>query len=450
LRFLKWSAAGIAVLVAAVLALNFVDQDLDPRAAGYFASGVPPSLQPQSGFVLLVGFSAPIGEDPRAYGIERLRRANQVAAGGRPFREDSEKLEVSGSHLLVCMPEKNDCAEVAAANPLWIEELVLDNARLLDRYRELQGATQLFENGLTAMDDGTIWESVYSMSRVQGVYLSQVAMQAGRGNLGEALARLEADAGFQRRWLAETRSILGKMLATRALTRDLLLASQIAGRSKSLASREAEQLRRICAPVDSPGLSLAPGIRFEAAAFSSILDRVRRDREFAFEQGGRRWIGPDLVRLFTLRGATLNHARSIFEAWEALDRVDSRNVAAEAQRLRDRQAAGMLPRVEWLYNPFGKLVVTEVSDFSGYVLRVRDLDALARLVRAQVEVKARGVAPQDVEAFLAKSGPEWMDPFTGAPMRWDAAAHQIWFQPSNERIARDAIGGRKDRVAIAL
>jgi hypothetical protein len=140
----------------------------------------------------------------------------------------------------------------------------------------------------------------------------------------------------------------------------------------------------------------------------------------------------------------------MFEAWEALDRVDSRSVAAEAERLRDRQGSGRAAGVEWLYNPFGKLVVSEFSDYSSYFLRVRDLDALARLVRAQVEVKAGAIAPQDVEAFLAKSAPEWRDPFTGAPMRWDAAARQIWFQPSNERIARDAIGGRKDRVAITL
>jgi hypothetical protein len=191
-RLLKWSLAGIAVLVAAGVALNFVDQRLDPRAAAYFASGVPPSLQPQSGFVLLVGFSAPIGEDSRAYGVERLRRMSQAAAGGPPLRELGEKLEVSGSHLLVCTPEKNDCPEAATANPLWIEELVLDNARLLERYRELQGATGLFENGFTVMDDTTIPESANSVMRVHGVYLSEVALHARRRNLDEALARLAA------------------------------------------------------------------------------------------------------------------------------------------------------------------------------------------------------------------------------------------------------------------
>ena len=442
MRVLARGALVAAVVAGAWLAANLIDDSPDPAVAAYFDSG-PLDSRGGDGFALIAGFAAPVDRDPREHGRTRISRPRGTPAEPPP-------LDIRGSHLLMCAPEKEDCPELMSANPLWVEELALDNAVLLARYRDLQKAAALGEWGAFRDINIAGFDHASVVMATQRVFLSQVSLEARNDRLTRALVLLEEDAAFQRRWLAESRTLLGKMLATRGMTRDLLVAAQLVRHADQVSPAQAGILRRICAPPTAGELSFARTWRAEAAHLRYLLGTFRGNRESAFEFHGERSFSVDAGRLLILPNATLNQAYPLFVRWEALDGVPSPRVAAESARIRAELQARIAPGASWFRNTFGRRFVADsFSNLGEYVLRVHDVGALARLVQAQVELRAAGPSADAVPAFLEASDPAWRDPFTGLPMRWDRSTAELWFSPASERLREDRIGGRRDRVAIA-
>jgi hypothetical protein len=101
------------------------------------------------------------------------------------------------------------------------------------------------------------------------------------------------------------------------------------------------------------------------------------------------------------------------------------------------------PTFDAIYNPFGKAIVAiGTTDWSDYTASMHDRDAILRLVAAQALIVARRASNADVPKVLAQAGSRYHDPYTGAPMRWDAARGELYFEPKSERIKRIATDGR--------
>jgi hypothetical protein len=62
-----------------------------------------------------------------------------------------------------------------------------------------------------------------------------------------------------------------------------------------------------------------------------------------------------------------------------------------------------------------------------------DLEAMQRIVALQIAIHSQHVADGGIAAFIAHSGPERSDPFTGKPYHWDAASNAVTFEVAADR-----------------
>ena len=91
--------------------------------------------------------------------------------------------------------------------------------------------------------------------------------------------------------------------------------------------------------------------------------------------------------------------------------------ATEALRERERECK----KVRWtLYNPIGQWLSTSPGDYSKYPLRAASVEGMRRAALLTVQMRARAVAPERIEAEL-QSG-ELRNPFDGQPFAWNAEA----------------------------
>lgn len=449
----KAAAVAAALLAGALLAFflaNRLDTDLSPEARAYYESGRTPPLTTASGFALVIGLAAPVDRDPREFAVEWSEGIIAAGKAGKRYPEPKGGLKVRGAPELMCEPERMNCVERFRANPASVDDLAADNAVLLRRYAQLPEAGDLGDAGAWAAFDTPAAADFSTVLATQAVVLSSIAAQAGRGDRDGALARLETDAALYRRWLAESRVTVAKMVSLRALARDLLLAWQVAPAAGEATPAQRAALGRIARPLGKPELAMRRPLRFEAAAHFDSLDRLLADRAMRREIFDNALVA-DLVPWFTARNATLDFGLRPFASWERLDDVETGALWAEVDRVQREIEDLVRPGLAWLHNPGGKyLIALGVPAFAEYIVRVRDVDALARLVCAAAEARYAGVAREAVARHLEGAVPDCRDPWTGRPFAWDPVRGELSFaMGSRSKGAAERLGGANGRVALA-
>ena len=436
-------AAALAAFGAFVL-VNFFDQSLAPEARELFTRREVPFSE-DSGWAVLAGFHAPPGEEARRYAAELRRQGAQGKPGQRRVHK-ARPLEVRAAVELLCTPAEMDCVRAFAARPDSIEDLVADNAILLARYQELLRSRKLTDV-MEVFDyfDGAT--SNFPMVLVaQQVWLSQVGLRAAQGRHGEAIAGLEADAAFQRAWLEEAGSILTKLVAAGGLTRDLLLAGQIARSGQFLSAEQWRALDRIAAPLTPAQYGIAPVVRIEAALFADILDHLVADARTTGwhlrDPRARAEIASATVR----RNATLSFAYPLFAQWARVDDVPTARLASVVDRIGRARHEHLAPDFTWLYNYAGKNFASEATDFSDYAYRLRDVDALGAAMRCVIAIHRDRTLAEHAAVVIA-SAAACVDPYEGRAFAWDPQNAEISFRPRSPRHVK-RMGGRGDRVTF--
>jgi len=284
--------------------------------------------------------------------------------------------------------------------------------------------------------------------RTQLVRMSQVGAAVSTGRIEPALAWLEKDAAFFRRWLDEAGSILTKMLAVRGLSRDLLVAGQVARSGRELTAAQWEALERITAPLTPAQRAMGPVIRTEGRLHAGILDQMLADpRATSRLLDSPPWMAAILSATMR-RNATLNFSFPLFDAWMRLDAVPTDQLAAAIARSEDEVRRHARADWTWAYNPTGKAVAVEASPpLTEYFYRLRDLDALAAVVRCTTALRRAAVAVDAAGGFVASS-PACGDPYEGRPLTWDRERGELSYRArSPGQVQR--FGGSGDRVAFA-
>lgn len=439
------AAAVIALAIGALVAANAVDEELRPEARALFRPP-PAAFATDSGWALLAGFHAPVGQEPRRY-AESLRKASATRKPGAPVPRTPDELELRAPDELLCLPEAADCTRAFAQRPESIAELASDNAVLLARYDELAASSRLADV-TEALDYYAPIPFFNVVMRTQLVRMSQVGAAVSTGRMEPALAWLEKDAAFFRRWLDEAGSILTKMLALRGLSRDLLVAGQVARSGRELTTAQWDALERIAAPLTPTQRAMGPVIRTEARLHAGILDQMLADsRATSRVLESPPWMAAILSATMR-RDATLNFSFPLFDAWMRLDTVPTDQLAAAIARSEDEVRRQARADWTWAYNPTGKAVAVEATPpLTEYFYRLRDLDALASTVRCAVALHRGAVAIDSVQDFVASS-PACRDPYEGRPLAWDRERGELSFQPrSPGQVKR--FGGSGERVAFA-
>ena len=434
----------LALALGAFIAVNAVDQELRPEVRTYFTRpGVP--FSKESGWALITGFNAPAGQEPRSY-AEALRKAS----GTRPFGSQSvgieAQLDVRAASELLCAPQDTDCIRAFRQRPESIRDLAADNAELLARYDELLRSNRLGD-APEALDYYGSLGYFQTVLKTQVVRLSQIAAAVAAGDTQRAVAWLEADAAFHRRWLEESGSILTKMLSVRSFSRDLLLAGQVARTAPQLSPPEWDALERVAAPLTPAQRGVGPVIRAEAYLFSGVLDRLAAEPRATSRLIDAPRLTSSIVAATHRRNATLNFAYPLFAEWAALDAQPTEALEPAIQAVRARRDAYLAGDWTWAYNYTGKSFAAEAPpDHAEYVYRVRDTDALAALIRCVIALRRSETRAEGAAAFVAQS-PACRDPYGGS-FAWSPDGGTLSFKPrSPGQVKR--FGGSGDRVIFA-
>jgi hypothetical protein len=455
----RWIAA--AALAALLIPLSgSIDETLDPRARALFLPE-PGPLPSDNGFAYMMGFDAAPERDPRAAGAEWVSGVHKAGLERIRFVPPVPKLALKGSDELLCSADSFGCIDrIRRGNPAWIAQFIGDNAVLVERYRALLAESDLSERSLEVSFE-TAFTALGKVIEAQRTYHAEIALLAATGELDRGLRMLESENAFVRRWFAQAGHIVAKLVAARAVIRNVMLASEIA-REPHLTPAQWDSLERISTPLSLDDMAMSRPMRHEAKIVPELLDRIGdvrpatvaeltnpNPRVISLDEGGG--FGPLIARHFIARNATLNFLRPVYEAWGALDGVPTRDIVQAARRTSESNAQYLRPGWRWIYNPAGRGVASESSpDLSTYIVRPRDIDAITRAVCTQVQARRQGISAGDMPGFLAGTGARCANPYTEKPFDWDPATGQLWFKPGAERTAQMGIGGRKDRVAITV
>ena len=143
------------------------------------------------------------------------------------------------------------------------------------------------------------------------------------------------------------------MLALRALSRDLLVAGQVARSATALTEAQWNALERIAAPLTTTGRGVAPVLRVEASLFSNVLDELRADSRTTSRVIDSPRLMSAIASATLRRNSTLNFAYPLFSEWLALDAVESDQLSAAIERIERRADEHVSLDWRWLHNHTG-------------------------------------------------------------------------------------------------
>ena len=448
-RLRPWMVAAAVVIAGfAVLAVvSLHDEELTPEARALFAKAKPRVFSRESGWALLSGFTAPAGHDPRDYAQLRRRTVTANTAGLSFPIPKTDELALRAADELLCAPESKDCVRAFAVRPDSIQAAAADNSILLARFDELLRARDL---GATSelLRYNTLYAPADVVLQVQKLRMSQVGVATARGRIDQALAWLEADATFHRSWLGDSTEMLSTALAARGLTRSFLMAGQIARAAHALTPGQRQALERIIAPLTASQWSVATAIRSEAAGLAVLVDdMIASPRKTGAFLGASPFLA-EVAGWTMRRNATLNFAVPHYASWARLDALPTDSLAPAIEELRAASRQHLARDWTWAYNFAGRSIVAEESfDASDFAYRLRDVDALARLIRCAVGLRANAIAVASAAAFVS-SDPACLDPYLSRPFAWDAGRGELSFKPGFAGNV-DRLGGGNGRVAFA-
>lgn len=438
-RFLLLLLVLVAICAAFVAVVNLRDEPLLPEAAAFMGQGArkPPE---QNAFYYVIGFEAPLAEDPHKAGkewLDALDAAQEKLLSGTeapwpPQPRGLPKIEA------YCVPEKSSCIR-------WLKETtegpvaLKDNAAIVARYRRVLAYPAYGEVAAPRLYSYPV-AHYQGFANAQRFFLLDVAQRLERGEVDNALASLRDEIAFARRMLAGSRTLAHKMMAAAELQRAVLFASDALTTFRAQIGPHAATLAEALRPLDPAERALTPALRTELALSASAL-------EPALRRGEHKIYGVDakLLRPLYKHNATVNMIYRVTRAWSDVDNAPAPELGAAFIQVKEAEPEFSARRL--IYNPVGKvLFFNNLPRLTPYFERIHDTDALVRLVALQAEIVAQDVKPEDVPAFAKRSA----DPYTGKPFAWDASTKQLWFEPHNQTVREQKIGGAPNRVAITL
>jgi hypothetical protein len=178
---------------------------------------------------------------------------------------------------------------------------------------------------------------------------------------------------------------------------------------------------------------MATAMRAEASAMDSVRDRSLLIAAADTEQWAVGRLGAYLVMPFYQPNATFNRYAHAWAFQMEMARVPAaqfvEQLAAHERRYQEEFANVGIHWYDW-YNPIGKILfsIGSPSSFAKFPARMHDLDGLIRLVALQAQIRQRTIPDGKIVEYLAEAGPQYQDPYTNTPMRWNATNRSLSFE----------------------
>jgi hypothetical protein len=440
---LGYLALFVVALILILVAINLFDEKLDPEVAAYLKQD-PPKLpaDARNGYFYFVGLAAK--SDPHAAGMKYVAELNEAQTKrlkGEKVDWPKEFDKLSLSDPKICATDNAPCLSRVADNESYARRIVTDNKLLLERYRALLEYPEYAESQPLRTWDAPLM-SFQPLTYAQRAFFVAAALKVRDGQAEAALADVEKSLAFSRRMLAGSRTLIGRFVATAQMQRSAMFMSEILQARRGSLAASAARLDRSLRPLSDDERRLTESFRAEFGSFTPIASSA------GCKRGQLKSIGDDPPLLMTLpcfflqENATIN--RLYFTSHKPFLEVDAAP-AREFEKMRSerRPPKSDFPTFDAIYNPFGKAIVAiGITDWSDYTASMHDRDAMLRLVSLQALIVAKKIGNTDVPKFAAQAGSRYHDPYTGAPMRWDATRGELYFEPKSERVKRIATEGR--------
>ena len=441
LRILKWLGIGVAGLFGLVVlaygVLVVINWSDEPPSETYLAfkaelDEVGPVDHPDNGFVYFAGFDAPEGEDPVDLGREWIEWSqlpfDQVTKveepSGKAFSDLYDHAPI-GELRSACGQFDSECLDFLHGDPDALRSAIAKSDWVVERYQELLGHSVWHE-----LPPKT-WLPMYGHRdwMFAGLLYRHQAWQLAReGAYQEALEMLDQEARLLRMMLEATTIDISARLVTHQLQGNLQWTNTVlrgADHSRRAAVpstwllpvSESERSRKrtyymliflyLLAPLDSDN----PGHEFWVERFSPL------------EQLWWRLKSP-----LVLPQAMLNLQAEVFQRTDNAITQDYPDIpeALEATEayveslITDRFLFG-------LRNPLWLVSEDHRFSYVGFLPspEVPDLEGARRVLILAQQLRAEGVAPEEVPARLQTA--DIRNPYTDEPFGWDAEAGEITF-----------------------
>jgi hypothetical protein len=446
LRLLMWTAIAIVavpvVLYLFALAVNWRDQPPNAEALE-LASTVTPDPIPDSAnaYVYALGFAVPRVGDPALIGATRAEWIRALATdvtidsasdpypGSAPeFQQIPEPL---AAVLTPCSTPDAGCAaafDAAAGN---LREQLEQQRPLIERYRTLLGLKAWRE--VTTGDLRGPLASYLEPRYAQQLFLLDTWLLAAGGDAEQVRARLEDDLTFWRMALAESDSLLSKVIAARfvgihfewgnlilrKLPRERRADGVPAAWRKSLTDSE-HSMRRV----------FAYEWRFSRAALQSMkaygtespLPAGTRDSRSTLERIETRMFQP-----FLQVQDSLNRNAVELLKLDALLNAPYTELGAALARAPEieRHATGVIAAT---YNFLGDALFAtpgRAASFADYGARAADLEGVRRAALLTADLRNLAIPAELAGTMIPLAAVR--DPYTGGPFVWTAEPPAVTF-----------------------
>lgn len=413
----------LAGALALLLFVNAFDEELHPEVAAHLDAPSRYLHPAENAFYSMVGLAAPAGEDAHAAGFAYIDRVRRIVPGS----ENTRWPDTPGSvkPVPMCDGTPAACFKAVGESPGKARAALASHGWLLERYRTLIAYRDYDESYVPRSYEAPLPPFV-PIAAAQRLLLIDAALRLQKRDYS-ALDEVRRSLAFGRLMLANSRTVIGKMVANRQARNAALFISEALAEHR-IPPRLASKLVAALDPLSAQERSLQDALRAEFLAVPSVFGGCRSSVR---NLGADAWAS-ELLCPFLKENASVNYV--YFRHQKPALALMALPPAEMIEARRKSRASGTQSAFDWTfaYNPAGKWLASSAQpEWSDYGLRMHDLDATLRLAAVQALVKAGGVKLAEVPAFVARVDKRYSNPYTGAAMRWDAGERKLYFEPQS-------------------
>ena len=448
LKVLAWLGVAITGLTLAayvvLLAVNLSDRPPSEAALRLEESyrSRSPIADEVNAYVYLMGFSVAKAENPREWGARRIAWAkafvnrSQVDVGrdypGEEFDFKRARSTEVRALAEACKSVDKGCLTTLENSGSSIAEWLATEKWRIDRYRTLLSHAGWLET--VPFDLGVPVPSYTDVLDAQKLFFLRAWVLSGRGDVTSVRILLDEDMRFWRQVLESSDTLLTKMVAVAALTRNYTWSNIILRRLPADIAAHVVP-RQWMTPFSDSERSMARCLMGEWLLFDSMIKRFKargldvpvtgpvRDEDTIGHYVVRQVLSP----LFQPQDTSNRYAQLFAAIAESLD-VPYEQYAKAVERVRAlaTHAAETNAIPHHMYNIIGNLIfAVSVPDFASYAVRVADLEGIRRTALLATELRSQYITSDLVGQHLRDA--QDRNPYNGEPFLWDDAAGAIVF-----------------------
>jgi hypothetical protein len=412
---------GLGVGIVFVPNLSLFDEALLPEITVQLSNPINPDIEGNATYHLY-GLAAASDKDPYTVGKAVVATLQSKHAKRQMANlTEQETVELYGGKekwdeewsaaypATSCTPRaKADCfAELlpqVKAQPLTQARLLVQ----LERYNNIIKLPHLIED--TRLMDWTSPFPNYNLAMQVGK-LSQANTYNASG-LDGLISNSQADMQFWRMGLADSQTLLGRMVSLASLRRNLSALSYAISKETEISTDQVQNLQTLLKPLTSKEITmdraLTGELRFSAENWKTAPNEIPQGESRILSFLNQPTASVNLFYRHTLKPTI---ALSKMPAPEFYEHAQTPVKALEFSRFNP-------------YNLGGKIYLSKNWQYAPYIGRAHDLAGIYSLVALQLELKTN--VPQDVAAAIKSS--TYKSPYTNKPFDYDSATKTLSFR----------------------